>query len=93
MSKLKIKKARRDWIIIIILFAIGLFLVSILAWQIYLSDEIGGGYLSSDFVKTDISIKTIDKNKLFKKIEAMEIKEVNFENIKNIKPKIVDPAV
>lgn len=92
MIKMKLKKSRRDWIKIIIFFAFGLILISSLAWQIYLSDKLGGGYLSSEFIETDVFVKTINKDKLLKNIEIMEAKEKSFETIKNSKPSLIDPS-
>jgi hypothetical protein len=54
----------RDWKIMISLFALGLVLLSLFAWNVYLSSQIGGGYFTKDKSQENISVKMIDQNKL-----------------------------
>ena len=42
------RRVIRDWRIIVLCFALILIALSLFAWQIYLSDQIAGGYLSEE---------------------------------------------
>lgn len=83
----------RDWRIIVVAFAVVLIALSAFAWQIYLSDQIAGGYLTSP-LDTFVPIsKTIDKKKIQTVISTMEEKEKNLTDLKTNRPKQIDPAL
>jgi hypothetical protein len=72
----------RDWKIVVWLFVIGLFSLSFLAWQIYLSNKIGGGLVTSETEIIDDSILTFDQEKLKADIVLLETKQKDFFNSK-----------
>jgi hypothetical protein len=83
----------RDWRIIIWIFVILFFSLSFSAWQIYLSNKIGGGFGSSKIEDIDNSVLTIDQEKLKTSIIILETKQADFINSKNNRSKLVDPAL
>ncbi len=92
MKKNKLNYLIRDWAIIVLVFAIGLVLLSLFFWQIYLSDKIGGGYLNINSEPTNISVKMVDKVKLQADLVLMEEKEKVFLQIIDSPSKLIDPA-
>jgi hypothetical protein len=83
----------RDWKIIVLFFAVGLVLLSLFSWKIYLSDKIAGGYLSSTLEQSTPITKTIDQKKLKNVLFILETKETDYLKTKFNTPKIVDPAL
>jgi hypothetical protein len=95
MKKTIFKKAKpeRDWRIIIVLFGIGLLVLSAFAWKIYLSDHIGGGYLAIEVPPVDVSTRTIDLKRLHTTTTLLETRQTNFENGKASKIRPIDPSL
>jgi hypothetical protein len=58
-------KVIRDWGVIIIFFIVGFVFLSFFSWKIYLSEKIGGGYISSDTEapETEIEVFTLEELK------------------------------
>ena len=83
----------RDWKILVLIFAIGLAGLSIFAWRIYLSDKIAGGYLASEIKESDISVVTLDVNKLKADLNTLQLKQTNFIKVKVDPVKLVDPSL
>jgi hypothetical protein len=67
-----------DWRIIIWIFFIIFFSLSFFAWQIYLSNKIGGGFGSSKLESIDDSALTIDQEKLQADIIILENRPSGF---------------
>jgi hypothetical protein len=88
MKSLNFKKidAVRDWKIILCLFALGLIFLSLFSLKIYLSSQIGGGYLGEEIAPIDTSIKMIDQKKLDASISLLENRSV--EQLKPIDPSL-----
>lgn len=82
----------RDWKIIVLVFALGLLIVSFFAWQIYLSDKIGGGFLSEE-VPLVSNIDTLDTKRLKADLLILETHQSDYQSIKANQPKIVDPSL
>ena len=83
----------RDWKILVLIFAVGLFCLSAFAWKIYLSDKIGGGYLASD-TEFIVSIeKTLDEKKLQTDLEMLRVKQSDFLKFEINRYKSVDPSL
>jgi hypothetical protein len=83
----------RDWKIMVLCFAVGFIALSIFSWQIYLSNEIAGGYLSSEAVSTEPTTKPIDQKKLKANILIMETRQAEFLKIKANRSKLIDPSL
>ncbi len=83
----------RDWKIIVSLFAIGLIFISVLAWKIYLSDKIGGGYLTPEIPPANSVMREIDEKSLDAKVLFLENKQAEYLKFKANQPKLVDPAL
>ncbi len=83
----------RDWKMVVLIFAVGLVLLSLFAWNIYLSDQIAGGYLASEAVPADTIIKTIDQKKLNNNLLILETRRADYLKIKSSGLKLVDPAL
>jgi len=83
----------RDWKIMVLIFAIGLASLSFLAWQIYLSDRIGGGYLTPELPPSNISIKTVDEKKLQAGLLMLENKQIDYLKLQAEQTKLVDPSL
>jgi len=83
----------KHWKIMVLCFAIGLMVLSIFSWRIYLSNEIGGGYLKSEALPEESFLKIIDKKKLQADIQILENKQIEFMNIKSNRSKLVDPSL
>ena len=65
----------------------------VFSWQIYLSNEIAGGYLSSDVVPTESLAKAIDQKKLDADILILQTKQAEFLKIKANRMKMIDPSL
>ena len=85
--------AIRDWKIVVLIFAVGVIVLSVFALYIYSSNQIGGGYLTSDTVNPDIAVKTLNLKKLEADISVLENKQADFLKLKATRPKLVDPAL
>lgn len=74
MKKINFTKINpsRDWRIITIIFALGLLALSLFAWNVYLSDQVGGGYFSSKISGEESVAKTLDQKKLKDVISTLE---------------------
>jgi hypothetical protein len=83
----------RDWKILVIIFALGLAVLSFFAWRIYLSNQIAAGYLKPIIEENSYSNKIIDIKKLKANILIMENKQTEFLQNKANQLKIVDPAL
>jgi len=83
----------RDWKFVVLAFAIILILLSLFAWQIYLSDQIAGGYLAPTLSTSTVSIKTIDQKRLTENLSILKQRDDILLNIKTTRPKMVDPAI
>lgn len=83
----------RDWKIIISLFAIFWCIVSAFAWQVYLSDKIGGGYFDVELLESDVPTQTIDKNKLHNDLLILEKSQAEFTRLKSGQGKMIDPSL
>lgn len=103
MKKLNFKKVfknikkptrsiQRDWKVMVLIFAVGLISLSIFAWQIYLSDKIGGGYLSPTITAPETNTKIIDKKRLQTDIMIFENRAEEYLKLK-AGPKVVDPSL
>lgn len=83
----------RDWKLMVYSFAAGLILVSFFAWQIYLSNQIGGGYLNINIGTTDSYVKVVDKKRLQADLDQVAQKEIDFLKYKASQSKPLDPAL
>ncbi|MFA7252854.1 MAG: hypothetical protein WC027_03285 [Candidatus Paceibacterota bacterium] len=86
------RSIERDWKIMVLIFAVGLISLSIFAWQIYLSDKIGGGYLSPTITAPETNTKTVDKKRLQADIMIFETRADEYQKLKT-SPKVVDPSL
>jgi hypothetical protein len=95
MKKNIYKKAKpeRDWKIIIVLFGLGLLVLSVFAWQIYLSDHIGGGYLAVEVPPADVSARTIDPKRLHTTTTLLETRQADFGSGKIGRARPIDPSL
>jgi hypothetical protein len=83
----------RDWKIIVLFFALILFALSFFAWQIYLSNQIAGGYLAPEIETSDTIIKTIDQKRLQADLLLLENRQTEYLKLKADRLKLVDPAI
>lgn len=83
----------RDWKIMVLCFATGFIVLSIFSWKIYLSNEIAGGYLSTEAISTEPTTKPINQEKLKADILIMERRQAEFLNIKANRSKLIDPSL
>ncbi len=72
---------KRDWLIILSSFAILLLVISIVAWQIYLSNKIGGEYVQINETKDQAPIKSISIERLEALIVSIKKRADNFGSI------------
>lgn len=95
MKSLNFKKINLElhWKIIISIFAIGWSIISIFAWQIYLSKHIGGGYFNIDIPQDELIVRTINKDRLQKDLLILENQQLNFSKIKTNQSKVIDPSL
>lgn len=82
----------RDWKIIVCVFAVGMISLSLLAWQIYLSDKLGGGYLSEEIDSQSATVRTVDKKRLETNILLFEARQADFDQLKT-SPHVFDPSI
>jgi hypothetical protein len=82
----------RDWRISTLTFAVILIVLSLLAWQVYLSREIGGGYLNVENTSSDLLVKIVDEKRLEATISRMKERESAFLKIKSDRTKLGDPG-
>jgi hypothetical protein len=83
----------RDWKILVLIFAIGLISLSLFSWKIYLSNQIGGGYLPTEDVSSDTSVRIINQKKLQTNVLILENKQAEYLKQKNNQTKPVDPSL
>lgn len=83
----------RDWKIIVLGFALGLLFLSIFSWQIYLSNQIAGGYLVPTEVVKNTSVTTINQKRLDAQILLLETRQADYLKLKANKLKLVDPSL
>jgi hypothetical protein len=83
----------RDWRIIVICFALGLALLSALAWRVYLSNKIAAGFIGSKIENSEIIIKTVDKKRLEADLLILESKQTDYLKQKANQQKMVDPSL
>ena len=83
----------RDWKIIVSLFALGLISLSLFAWQIYLSDQLAGGYLPPTEEPADVSVKTVNIKRLEADLQALQTKQADYLKLKANRIKLIDPSL
>jgi hypothetical protein len=83
----------RDWKILVYTFAIGLIAISIFSWQIYLSNEIAGGYLNIQDANQQVPAKAINLKKLQADLLILETRQTDYLKIKANPVKLVDPSL
>ncbi len=83
----------RDWKIVVLSFAVLVLAVSLLSWRVYLSNKIGGGFLESESVITEATVRGIDENKLNSSLNMLENKKSDYENLKVKGLQAVDPSL
>ena len=93
MRKMNLKNIIRDWKIVISIFAVLLIIVSVLAWKIYLSREIGGGFFSNTQIPDDTLEVTMDSKRLKNDLFIMENKQADFAKVKAMRSRLVDPSL
>jgi hypothetical protein len=81
----------QNWRCLTLTFSVILIVLSLFAWKIYLSNQIGGGYLKIKDNNPSPSIKTIDLIKINKTIDTLKQRDAYFFDIKNKPTKLVDP--
>lgn len=82
----------RDWRVIVLIFAVGLIFLSSFGLQIYLSNQIAGGYLTPILSSSDATVKTINLKKLNTDVAIMDARQVNFNKLKSTQSKLADPS-
>lgn len=93
MKNENLKKAARDWKIILFIFASGLIFLSIFAMRIYLSDRVGGGFWTSFIETSDVSVKTIDNSRLQSDLLILDTRQTNFSELSDTRTELVDPSL
>ncbi len=93
MRNTNLKNIIRDWKIVVSTFAVLLIIVSALAWKVYLSREIGGGFFSRAEVPTDTQEVTMDSKRLKADLLIMETKQADFVKVKATRSRLVDPSL
>ena len=95
MKKIFLKdvKPRRDWEIIVSVFALAFVVITFFAWRVYLSNQIGGGYFGGEKVSDDSYIRVIDRGRLEKCIETIKERTLEYEKFKNRPSSIVGPSI
>lgn len=81
-----------DWRILTLSFGVLLVIFSFFAWKIYLSLEVGGGYIKVENSNSDILIKIIDEKRLEKSIYTIKERESNFLKIESEPTELTNPA-
>lgn len=85
-------KSRRDWLLIIFVFALLLLALSIIAWQIYLSNKIGGGYIKIVEDNISVSVKSIDLKRLDASVNLLDIRSERFSALSRETLRLIDPG-
>ncbi len=83
----------RDWKIMVLSFAVGLIILSIFSWHIYLGNKIAGGYFVPEINSTDASTKIVDLKRLKNNLLLLDSKQEEFLKLKANHPKLVDPSL
>ena len=84
----------RDWKVIVLVFAVGMISLSLFGWNIYLSNQIAGGYLAPEDVSTDVlPAKIIKLSKLQADITLLETKQSDYLKLKGSQVKLSDPSL
>ena len=83
----------RDWRIIVTVFAVGLLVLSVFAWHIYLSNHIAGGYLAPTAGDVAVSVKIINTKKLQADLLILETKQADYLKLKSNQAKLIDPSL
>ena len=83
----------RDWKILVYIFALGLIVISVFSWQIYLSNEIAGGYLNIEGINQQVPAKVINLKKLQADMLILETRQTDYLKIKVNPVKLVDPSL
>lgn len=83
----------RDWKIIVLIFIVGLISLSSFAWEIYLSDQIAGGYLISSEEPFSVSVKMIDEKRLKADLLILDTRQADYLKLKMSQTKISDPSL
>jgi len=82
----------RDWKIIAYIFIAGIILISLFAWKIYLSDELGGGYFGVSSPSAEIETLSINEKRLQADILLLESIKSNYLDSKTTQSKVIDPS-
>lgn len=95
MKKILFKKidSLRDWKIITWLFALGLILLSLFAWNVYLSSQIGGGYFGMVSDQSETATPTIDQKRLQADLKILEARQADLVRTKAGQTKLIDPSL
>jgi len=83
----------RDWKIIVLIFALGMIIISIFSLQIYLSNEIAGGYLNQGTKTPATLVKVIDQKRLQADVDILKARQANFLKLKTNRPSLIDPSL
>jgi len=83
----------RDWKIMVLVFAVGLILLSIFSWRIYLGNKIAGGYFVPEINSADVPTKIVDLSRLRNNLLLLDAMQEAFSEFKKDRPKMVDPSL
>jgi hypothetical protein len=83
----------RDWKIMVLCFAVGLVLLSLFAWKIYLSNQIAGGYLAPVIESSSAKTRTVDIKKLEASLLILEDQQAEYLKFKSNRNKLIDPGL
>ncbi len=86
-------KSVRDWNIIVFSFGLLLIVISIVAWQIYLSNKLGGGYINTTNQTSAANRPILSESKLSETLDVLAKRKNNSLSPKNYLIKVVDPAI
>ncbi len=81
-----------DWKRLILGFAFVLIILSLFAWKIYLSNQIGGGFLKIPKDYPNAAVRTIDLKKIENTVDILKQRESDFLKIKSERTKLSDPG-
>jgi len=90
-SKAEEINPRRDWSVILVSFVVIFIVIVAFGANMYWRINSGSFFITSG--AAEISLETIDRSELKKVIERYETKIRLFQETKNKKPEIVDPAI
>lgn len=82
-----------DWQIILFIFVAGLILLAFFAWQIFLSNNIGGVFLNFEEETAAPSVKIIDESRLHAGILILEKKQIDLLKSKAEHSQLIDPSL